>query len=507
MSATESTASRVIATGGLMLATLMVTIDMTIANVALPHMQGSLSASQEQMTWVLTSYIVATAIMTPLSGWLSMKIGRKRLFLISVVSFVAMSLLCGIATSLPEMVVFRLLQGFAGASMMPISQATLLDLWPRRLTAQVMAVWSAVVMAAPILGPTLGGWLTESYSWRWCFYINVPLGVVGFIGVYLFLPRDKGGLQRPFDFLGFTALVLFTASLQLMVDRGHGQDWFQSREIWTYALIVACGLYVFVLQTLTAEHPFFARELFRDRNFSSCLVFSVVLSAVLFGSIALMPLFMQHLMGYTALQAGWTTVPRGVGAVVAMAVVPGLAARLGPRRTMLAGALLNSLALWHMGHFDLAMTATPIKVTGFMQGFGQGLMFNPMAVLSFATLGGHLRTEAAVLSGMLRNLGGSIGIGLASAFQIRQSAVAHEALAGHIAPSNPVIGYALPPMFEGSGEALAALNGEVTRQASMIGYDAAFGWMFIASIAMLPLLLLMKPAQPPPGELIQAPAD
>ena len=297
MSATDNVAVRVIATGGLMLATLMVTIDMTIANVALPHMQGSLSGSQEQMTWVLTSYIVATAIMTPLSGWLSMKIGRKRLFLISVVSFVAMSVLCGVATSLPEMVLFRLLQGFAGASMMPISQATLLDLWPRRLTAQVMAVWSAVVMAAPILGPTLGGFLTEHFSWRWVFYVNVPLGVVGFAGVWFFLPKDEGGSQRPFDVLGFAALVMFAVGLQLLVDRGHGQDWFESREIWTYAIVAVCGLYVFVMQTLTSEHPFFPRELFRDRNFSSCLVFGVLLSGVLFGSIAMLPVFMQNLMG------------------------------------------------------------------------------------------------------------------------------------------------------------------------------------------------------------------
>ncbi|CAN7600002.1 DHA2 family efflux MFS transporter permease subunit [Phenylobacterium sp. LjRoot225] len=507
MSSAEGLATRVIATGGLMLATLMVTIDMTIANVALPHMQGSLSASQDQMTWVLTSYILATAIMTPLSGWLSMKIGRKRLFLISVVSFVAMSLLCGIATSLPEMVLFRLLQGLAGASMMPISQATLLDLWPQRYTAQVMAVWSAVVMAAPILGPTLGGYLTEEFSWRWCFYVNVPLGAVGFIGVYFFLPRDAGGRERPFDMLGFAALVLFSASLQLMVDRGPSRDWFESAEIWTYAVVALCGLHVFVMQTLTADHPFFHRDLFLDRNFTSCLVFGVLLSAVLFGSIAMLPVFMQHLMGYSALQSGMVSVPRGVGSVLAFTVVPWLGARAGLRRTMLIGALMNIAALWHMGHFDLAMTATPIKVTGFLQGFGQGLMFNPMSVISFATLPAVHRTEAAVLGGMLRNLGGSLGIALAGAFQIRRSALAHEGLAAQIIPSDPMIRWALPEIVRNAGEGLLALNAEVTRQASMIGYDAAFGWMFIASIAMLPLLLLMQPARRRPGTVIEVNAD
>jgi DHA2 family multidrug resistance protein len=507
MSSTKGLAARVIATGGLMLATLMVTIDMTIANVALPHMQGSLSASQDQMTWVLTSYIVATAIMTPLSGWLSMRIGRKLLFLISGVSFVAMSVLCGMATSLPEMVLFRLLQGLAGASLMPISQATLLDLWPPQFTAQVLAVWSAVVMAAPILGPTLGGFLTEQYSWRWCFYVNVPLGAVGLAGVYLFLPRDPGGRERPFDMLGFAALVLFTAALQLMVDRGPSRDWFDSPEIWTYAVVGLCGLHVFVVQTLTAEHPFFHRDLFRDRNFTTCLAFGVLLSAVLFGSIAILPVFMQHLLGYSALQSGMVSVPRGVGAVAAFAVVPWLGTRLGLRRTMLIGALMNTAALWQMGHFDLAMTAAPIRATGFLQGFGSSLMFNPMSVISFATLAPVHRTEAAVLGGMLRNLGGSLGIALAGAFQIQRSAVAHEGLAAHIIPSDPMIGWALPKAFHDAGEGLAALNAEVTRQAMMISYDAVFGWMFIASVAMLPLLLLMQPARRRPGEVIEVHAE
>jgi DHA2 family multidrug resistance protein len=502
MSAEQSLASRVIATVGLMLATLMVTIDMTIANVALPHMQGSLAASQEQMTWVLTSYILATAIMTPLSGWLSMKIGRKRLFLISIGAFAAMSVLCGMATSLPQMVVFRVLQGFAGASMMPLSQATLLDLWPRRLTAQVMAAWSAVIMAAPILGPTLGGYLTDQFSWRWVFYVNVPLGVGAFAVVYLFLERDQGGRERPFDFLGFAALVLFTASLQLLVDRGPSRDWFESLEVWTYVVIAACGLYVFVMQTLTAEHPFFHRDLFRDRNFTSCLLFSFLLAAVLFGSISVLPVFMQHLLGYSAMQAGLVSLPRGAGSVLSFVVAPVLAARWGQRRTMLIGALMNIAALWWMGHFDLSMTAEPIEITGFLQGFGQGLMFNPMAVLSFATLPAIHRTEAAVVGGMLRNLGGSLGVAISGALQIRLSATAHEQLAAHIVPSDPVIRWSLPHVFGGAGEGLSALNAEVTRQATMIGYDAAFGWMFIASIAMLPLLVIMRPAKPRPGDVI-----
>jgi DHA2 family multidrug resistance protein len=237
MSSRQDTATRLIATSGVMLATTMNSLDSTIANVALPHIQGSLSASQDQITWVLTSYIVATAIMTPLGGWLSLKIGRKPLFLISIVGFVAASVLCGMATNLPEMVVFRLLQGFAGAAMMPISQAVVLDLWPQRLMPRVMAVWSAVIMVGPILGPTLGGFLTENFSWRWCFYINVPFGILAFAMVYAALESDSGGRERPFDFLGFAALVVATGAIQLMADRGSGQDWFDSSEIWLYAIL------------------------------------------------------------------------------------------------------------------------------------------------------------------------------------------------------------------------------------------------------------------------------
>jgi DHA2 family multidrug resistance protein len=490
----QSLAKRVVATGGLMLATLMVTIDMTIANVALPHMQGSLSASQEQMTWVLTSYMIATAIMTPLSGWLSMRIGRKQLFLFSTAGFVGTSILCGLATSLPELVLFRFLQGLAGASMMPLSQAFLLDLWPGR-TAQIMAVWSGVVTAAPIFGPTLGGYLTEAYSWRWVFYLNIPTGVAGLALVYLAVPRDLGSRERPFDGLGFAALVLFSGGLQLMLDRGQMRDWFDAREICAYALIAAGSLYVFVTQTLTAKHPFFPRAIFRDRNFMSCVAFSVFVSGLVFSSTALLPLLMQNLMGYSALQSGLVAMPRGFGSIAAFTVSPWLIGRIGPRRTIVIGWFVNTLALWQMGHFDLAMTTDPIRTTGFLQAFGSALMFNPMTVITFSTIAPGLRTEAAVFSGMFRNLAGSLGIAMAEVFAVRRSALAHEGLAQHIVAADPLIRWSLPHMFGAGDSGLSGLNAEVTRQAAMIGYDAAFGSMFLISLAILPLLLLMRPVR------------
>src|SRR5665213_156978 len=253
MASALDVANRVPITVALMLATLMNTLDSTIANVALPHMQGSLSASQDQIFWVLTSYIIATAIMTPLSGWLSLKIGRKPMFLASIFAFTVASMLCGAATSLPEIVAFRLIQGIAGASLIPLSQTVMLDIFPQRQIPQVMSVWSAAVIMGPIIGPVLGGWLTENFSWRYVFYINLPVGILAFLGIYLFMARDRGGLQRPFDFLGFGALITFIGAFQLMTDRGPDQDWFYSREVWTEAIVALIGLYVFIVQTATAK--------------------------------------------------------------------------------------------------------------------------------------------------------------------------------------------------------------------------------------------------------------
>jgi DHA2 family multidrug resistance protein len=507
MSSSESVATRVVATGGLMLATLTNALDTTIANVALPHVAGSLSASQDQITWVLTSYMVGTAIMTPLSGWLAAKIGRKQLFLISIVAFVAVSVLCGLATSLPEMVLFRFLQGFAGAAMIPLSQAAILDLWPQSVIPQVMAVWSAVVMVAPILGPTVGGFLTEHYSWRWVFYINVPVGTLAFVLVYLALRPDAAGARRPFDTLGFTALVLFTGAIQLMMDRGSTLDWFDSREIWIEAIIALCAFYVFIMQTLTSENPFFHRDLFRDRNYISAMIFSVVVSATLFSTSALLPTLMQTLLGYSAMQSGVASAPRGAGSLIALTFVPWMATRFGPRRTMAIGLLLSVAALWRMGHFDLSMNTRPIIIAGLIQGFGQGMVMNPMSVISFATLAPALRTEAAVFGNMVRSVAGGLGISTLQLILTHQSATAHERLAAGIVPGDPMITWSLPHLLGGASSSLEAVNAEVTRQAAMIGYDAAFGVMSIGTLFVLPLLLIMRSAKPDPGALIEVHAD
>ena len=481
-------------TAALMLATLMNTLDSTIANVALPHIQGSVSAAQDQITWVLTSYIIATGLMTPLSGWLAQKIGRKRMFLYSIVGFTVASMLCGIATSLPEIVIFRLLQGIAGASMMPLSQSVMLDLYPQRQIPQVMAIWSSAVILGPIVGPAIGGYLTENFSWRWVFYINVPIGILAFIGLNFFMDRDEGGRERPFDFLGFGALVTFIAGLQLMLDRGPSQDWFSSKEIWVEATMAAVGLWVFTVQTVTTEHPFFHRDLAKDRNFVTTTVFGFLTGGLLFSSSALLPSMMQNLMGYSALQSGYASMPRGLGSLLAFLSVPFLLGRFGARPVLFAGLCISIAAFWQMSRFDLSMTAGPIMISGLIQGLGTGLLFAPLTTLAYATLSPVHRTEGTVLSTMARSLGSSVGISVMQAGLINQTAMAHSVLSEHVQPSDPVY-MSVNPVFLNPLDPLGVqlLNGEVTRQAGMIAYDAMFGLMIFLVIGMIPLLLLLRP--------------
>lgn len=483
-------------TGALMLATLMNTLDSTIANVALPHIQGSVSAAQDQITWVLTSYIIAAAMMTPLSGWLAQKFGRRRMLLLSIASFTLASMLCGIATSLPEIVVFRLFQGIAGASTIPLSQGVMLDLFPPERIPVVMAVWSSAVILGPILGPVLGGWLTENYTWRWVFYVNVPIGILAYLGLMLFMDKDPGGRERKFDFLGFGSLITFIFGFQLLLDRGPSQDWFQSGEIWLEAATALAGLWMFIAQTFTAKEPFFHRDLIADRNFVATTVFGFFVGALLFSASALLPTMMQGLMGFPVLESGYAQMPRGVGSLIAFIAVPFMLQRFGARPTLVLGLVFSAIALIQMSHFDLLMTARPIQISGFIQGLGTGLMFAPLTALAYATLAPIHRIEGTIVSTMVRSLGSSVGISLLQAGVIRQTAAAHNMLADKTIPSDPAFAASLPPLLNPSTPfGVEALNGEVTRQAAMIGYDSMFALMILMIVVMAPLLLIL---QPPP---------
>ncbi len=492
MAAAQDIANRIPITAALMLAALMNTLDTTIANVALPHMQGSLSASADQITWVLTSYIIATAVTLPLSGWVSEKIGRKQMFLLSIGSFTLASMLCGIATSLPEIVFFRLLQGMAAASLMPLSQAVMLDIFPPRLVPRVMSLWSAALVLGPVMGPTIGGWLTENFSWRWVFYINVPLGIVAFLGVYVFMSQDRGGRQRPFDFLGFGALALGTAAFQLMLDRGPTQDWFHSTEIWAEAIVAMIGVWLFVVQTATAKNPFFPRALAFDRNFVSTAIIGFFIFGILLSTNALLPSFMQSLMGYSALQSGVASMPRGVASLLAFLVVPFFMSRFSSRLIIFVGLALTLAASWMMSGFDLSMTAGPIMAALFVQGLGSGLLFTPLGVQAFATIDPIHRTDASIVSAMMRNLGGSAVISIMQALLSRDASLAHARLAERVAGGDPVLRAALPNTMDlSTGAGLQSLNAEVTRQASMISYDNIFSWMIPGIILLTPLVFLI----------------
>ncbi|HEY1750034.1 MAG TPA: DHA2 family efflux MFS transporter permease subunit [Caulobacteraceae bacterium] len=496
MASPQDVANRVPITIGLMLATVMNSLDSTIANVALPHMAGSVSASQDQITWVLTSYIIAAAIMTPLSGWLSVRIGRKTTFLFSIAGFTIASMLCGVAGSLGEIVVFRLLQGLCGAALIPLSQAVVLDIYPPSQVGQVMALWGAGAILGPIFGPVLGGYLTDNFSWRWVFFINLPVGILAFGAVMLFMSRDRGGTARPFDFLGFGALTVFIGGLQLVLDRGPTVDWFASSEIWIEALCALAGLYVFLVQTLTSRNPFFDRKLALDRNFVTCNLFGFFIGLFLFSTMALLPPVMQGLMGYSVFGAGVVMMPRGLGSFAAMFIVGRLVGRVDTRLILITGLGLCSFALFQMSHFSLTMDSWPFVTSGVIQGLGIGLLFVPLSVTAFGTLPAHLRSEGTAVYTLVRNLGSSVGISVMEALDTSQTAVSHADMAGQLSPGNP----AQANLFSGG---LDMLNAQITQQAAMVGLIDVFKLMLLLTFAVAPLLLLMrKPRGAAPAEVV-----
>jgi len=490
----------------IMLATVMNSLDTTIANVALPHIQGSVSASADQITWVLTSYIVSAAIMTPLSGWMADRIGRKRMFLLSIGGFTAASMLCGIASSLPEIVIFRVLQGVFGAALIPLSQAVLLDINPPEKHGQAMAIWGAGAILGPILGPVLGGYLTQDFSWRWCFFVNLPIGILAFLGVLFFISSDKDIRAKKFDFLGFGMLSLFVAAFQIVLDRGPSQDWFNSREIWTETILAIIGLWVFVTHTMTTRNPFFDPGLIRDRNFVTASIFGFFVGILLFSSLALLPPMMQTLLDYPVLTSGLVTMPRGIGSLIAMFAVGQLIGRVDTRLILLFGLSLGGIAFWQMTHFDLSMTAKPLIVSGLIQGLGIGLLFVPLSALAFATLPARLRSEGSSVYTLIRNLGASVGISIMNALLVSNTQTMHGSLAAKIIPSDAAVRAELPPMFDTSTVGgLTALNAEITRQASMVAYVDDFKLMLIITLICIPMLLfLRKPRRAADAEPLHA---
>jgi len=487
------TGQRLIVTVGIMAAVLLQVLDTTIANVALPHMQADLSASQDQINWVLTSYIVSSAIALPISGWLADRVGRKRLLLISVVVFTIASVLCATATALGEMVAFRALQGVGGAFIVPLAQATLFDINPREKHGQAMALFGGGVMIGPILGPVLGGWLTDNYSWRWVFLVNLPVGILCILIMSQFMPNSETHKRR-FDMFGFALLAIALASLQFCLDRGEQKDWFSSWEIRVEAGLAIAAGWMFLVHMFTAEHPLFDRSMFRDRNFATGLVFMAVTGVLLLAGLALLPPLLQNLYGYSVLQSGFLTAPRGVGTLFSMLIAGRLTGKMDARILVGIGVMFMGLSLHMMTGFAIDQPSRPVIMSGVVQGLGLGLIFVPLQSLAFETLAVKARTTAAALLNLSRNIGGSIGISVVSTELVRLTQVSHADMAAHVTQRN--IPSLNPALFENLGRygnvALAYINGEITRQALFIAYLDDFKMMMIITFAVLPLLFFMK---------------
>jgi len=490
----EKIPHRALVTVCAMAATLMQALDGTIANVALPYMQGTLAATSDQITWVLTSYITAAAILTAPVGFLAARFGRKRLFLVSVGGFTLASVLCGAAQSLEQMVLFRLLQGAFGAALVPLSQSTMMDIYPARQRGQAMAIWGMGVMLGPILGPTLGGWLTDSWNWRWVFYVNVPVGALAVAGLLVFMPGDETTEARGFDWLGFGVLSVGIGAMQIMLDRGELLGWFGSTEIMIEAGLCVLGLYLFTVHLFTAQHPFIPPRIFADRNFVAGLGIMFAVGAILFSTSALLAPYLQTLGGYPVFDTGLLLAPRGMGTMLAMLFAGRLASRFDPRLLMAAGILMLAWTLWDMTSWTPDVSAWRLVPNTVLQGFALGFVFIPLNLVAFATLDAKLRTDGTALISLVRNIGSAIGIAGMAALLSRHAQAVHATLAEYVTPFNRL--FTLPGVSQywdpTTPAGAALLNAEVTRQATIMGYGNDFFMLMLLAIGMLALLPLMR---------------
>ena len=496
---TAAVANRGAITACVILAVIMQALDTTIANVALPYIQGSVSASADQINWVLTSYIVAAAIMTPPSGFLASKFGRKRVLLTAIAGFVVASVLCGFAQSLVEIVGFRLMQGLFGAALVPLSQGILLDMYSVEERGKAMALFGVSVMVGPVLGPVIGGWLTDHISWRWVFYINVPIGLLAFMGIVVFVKETTVDRLAKLDVFGFSMLSLGIAALQLFLDRGEQLDWFSSGEIIVEALVCFCAFYLFLVHTFTTEKSFVNPRLFLDQNFAVSMFFIFIVGVTYLASLALMTPYLQTLMGYPVVTAGIVMGPRGLGTMLCMFVVGRLIGRVDTRWLLLLGLGLTAWAMYEMTGWTPDVSQTTIIVVGFVQGAGLGFLFVPLTTVAFATLPAHMRGEGTGLYNLSRNIGSSVGISIVSALIVRNTQSNHESIAAYVTPFNRAFdataAEGLSPL---SAVGRASLDSVVTLQATIIAYIDDFKLLMLMSLLVMPLVILLrKPAAPP----------
>lgn len=487
-------------TACVVLSVIMQALDTTIANVALPYMQGSVSASADQINWVLTSYIVAAAIMTPPSAFLARRFGRKTVLLWSIVGFVLSSVLCGIAQSLGEIIAFRLMQGLAGAALVPLSQGILLDIYSLKERGSAMALYGVSVMVGPVLGPMLGGWLTENFSWRWVFFINLPIGMLAFLGIIRYVQETPVDKNSRLDWLGFGSLSVAIMAMQLFLDRGEQLGWFDSLEITLEAVVAVSAAYVFLVHTFTDKDPFISLQLFKDRNFSLSIVFIFIIGITYLASLALMTPYLQSLMGYPVLKAGLAMGPRGMGTMLTMYLAGHLVGKVDTRWLLFWGLALSAGSMWLMTGWTPDVSMQTIICVGFIQGASLGLLFVPLSTIAFATLPSALRADGTGLYSLSRNVGSSVGISIVTVLLVQNTQVNHAEIGAHVTAFNRLfdawpISDMLNPMTA-SGRAM--LDGMINTQSSWIAYIDDFKLLMILSLAVMPLLVLIKTPQASP---------
>jgi DHA2 family multidrug resistance protein len=484
-------ARRALLTVCAMTATIMQALDTTIANVALPYMQGSLSASQDQISWVLTSYIVAAAVMTAPVGWLSDRFGRKKLFLFCVGGFTVASLLCALAQNIEQIVLFRLMQGMCGAALVPLSQSVMLDAYPIEQRGQAMGIWGVGVMLGPIMGPTLGGWLTENYSWHWVFLVNLPVGVITVLGLLVFMDETKHQAHLRFDWFGFTALAAGIGSMQLMLDRGEQLGWFGSPEVIAELIVSIVGFYYFFAHSFTTREPFIRFAIFRDRNFLIGCFFMVIMGLMLFSSMALSAPFIQNVLGYPIETTGWVLASRGVGTLFGMLVIGRLLRMIEARWLILIGLTLTAITMYQMTGFTDNTSAKTIVECGLIQGLGMGFVFIPLSTVAFLTLAPQFRTDGTAMLTLVRNVASSAGISVVIANLSSMTTTFHSQLAEHISPFNDALQGADVSrwMDLATDEGRAMADQMITLQAVIMAYANDFMLLTAICLGAIPFVM------------------
>ena len=483
------------ATISIMLSTSVVIMDINTAGIALPNMQGSLSASQDQISWVMTTYFMAQGVTMAATGWLAGRVGRKKLYILSLAGFALSAVMSGNSTSLEEIILWRGLQGMFSAPIVPISQALILDLYPRERHSFAIALWGTGVMIAPALGPVIGGFVTEEYSWRWVFYLSLPLAILGILGTYIFIREVPRNLERRFDWLGFICLAVLLACLQFTLDRGHIEGWLDSDLIIGMVAIIALSFYIFIAHSMTTDNPFISHSIITNRNFMIGMIFMFLLGILVLSINVIMPLFLQNVRDFPVITSGLTMLPRGLGTMFALILAGRLSGRyLDPRLVIFMGFICVSYSAWILSNSTTDVGYITFAIAGFFNGAGIGLIYVPLTTVCFWTLPSQYRTEASTLASLCRNYGSGIGVSVVISILSKTQTETHAYLTEQISPFNEAMQSPWLPDYWSiyTIQGIAAVETEINRQALAVGFLNDFNLIFFGSIITMPFILLLS---------------